>query len=60
MQLPLALDRVSVTIRGSDRVGICGRTGSGKSTITMVLFRMVEVRPDLFRGDTDPHILILV
>eukprot|EP01048_Picozoa_sp_COSAG05_P019519 COSAG05_NODE_3080_length_2338_cov_69.757034_2_plen_88_part_00 len=26
--LPLALDRVSVTIRGGDRVGICGRTGS--------------------------------
>ena len=31
--LPLALDGVDLAIDGKDRVGICGRTGSGKSTM---------------------------
>lgn len=41
--LPLALDNVSLEIRKRERVGICGRTGSGKSTLTLALFRMVEL-----------------
>ena len=41
--LPLALDDVSIEIGARERVGICGRTGSGKSTLTLALFRMVEL-----------------
>jgi ABC-type glutathione transport system ATPase component len=40
--LPLALDDVDLRIEARERVGICGRTGSGKSTMTMILFRMVR------------------
>jgi ABC-type multidrug transport system fused ATPase/permease subunit len=29
--LPLVLNGVSLSIRGGERVGICGRTGSGQS-----------------------------
>eukprot|EP01051_Picozoa_sp_SAG22_P002272 SAG22_NODE_100_length_20558_cov_10.189305_7_plen_738_part_00 len=40
--LPLALDGVDLQINGGERVGVCGRTGSGKSTLTMVIFRLVQ------------------
>ena len=40
--LPLALDHVSVTIAARSKVGIVGRTGSGKSTFVSVLWRLQE------------------
>lgn len=40
--LPLVLRDVSFTIPARAKVGIVGRTGSGKSTIFQVLFRCVE------------------
>lgn len=40
--LPLVLKNVSLHIFPGERVGVCGRTGSGKSTLGLVLFRMVE------------------
>jgi ATP-binding cassette subfamily C (CFTR/MRP) protein 4 len=40
--LPLALDNVSFSIPGGARVGIVGRTGSGKSTIVQTFFRLLE------------------
>ena len=40
--LPLALKNMSFAAQGGKRVGICGRTGAGKSTITSVLFRIIE------------------
>jgi ABC-type multidrug transport system fused ATPase/permease subunit len=36
------LKDVSFTIPGGCKVGICGRTGSGKSSLTLALFRIVE------------------
>mmetsp|Transcript_56100 Transcript_56100/g.142831 ORF Transcript_56100/g.142831 Transcript_56100/m.142831 type:complete len:1410 (+) Transcript_56100:124-4353(+) len=42
-QLPLVLKNVSVVIEGGSKVGICGRTGSGKSTLFSVLFRLVDI-----------------
>ncbi|XP_038251340.1 ATP-binding cassette sub-family C member 10 [Dermochelys coriacea] len=41
--LPNALDGVTFTIYPGEKVGIVGRTGSGKSTIFLALFRMVEL-----------------
>jgi len=40
--LPPALDDLSITIKGGEKIGICGRTGSGKSTFVLSLFRLVE------------------
>uniref|UniRef100_A0A4W3JVE4 ATP-binding cassette, sub-family C (CFTR/MRP), member 10 n=1 Tax=Callorhinchus milii TaxID=7868 RepID=A0A4W3JVE4_CALMI len=41
--LPRALNRVNFQIRVGERVGIVGRTGSGKSSMFLALFRMVEL-----------------
>jgi ABC-type multidrug transport system fused ATPase/permease subunit len=41
--LPLALKGVSVSITAGQHVGIVGRTGSGKSSLMLVLFRLVEL-----------------
>ena len=40
--LPPALKNVSFRIPEGSRVGVVGRTGSGKSTLTQALFRLLE------------------
>lgn len=41
-ELPAVLKSVSFQISSGEKVGICGRTGSGKSSLMSVLFRVVE------------------
>jgi ATP-binding cassette subfamily C (CFTR/MRP) protein 4 len=40
--LPLSLEKVSFVIPSGARVGVVGRTGSGKSTLVQSLFRLLE------------------
>ncbi|KAL7850070.1 hypothetical protein SRHO_G00194190 [Serrasalmus rhombeus] len=40
--LELAIYDINVNIKGGEKVGIVGRTGAGKSSLTLGLFRIIE------------------
>ena len=42
--LPNALDGVSFETEPGEKIGIVGRTGSGKSSLFLTLFRMVNLQ----------------
>ncbi|ORX35410.1 putative metal resistance protein ycf1 [Kockovaella imperatae] len=41
-ELEPALRQVSFSIKGGERIGVVGRTGAGKSSLTLALFRILE------------------
>jgi ABC-type multidrug transport system fused ATPase/permease subunit len=41
--LPLVLENISFKVKAGERVGIIGRTGSGKSTLFQALYRFVDI-----------------
>ncbi|CAO4368503.1 unnamed protein product [Caenorhabditis nigoni] len=49
--LPLVLKNIDLKIHGGERIGVIGRTGSGKSSLTMALYRMIEAESGTIRID---------
>ncbi|PWN42694.1 putative YCF1 [Ceraceosorus guamensis] len=40
--LPLVLKKLDLTIKPGEKIGVVGRTGAGKSSLTLALFRIIE------------------
>ena len=41
-ELPLVLQNLSLDIKAGERIGVVGRTGAGKSSLALALFRIIE------------------
>ncbi|KAK2946055.1 Multidrug resistance-associated protein [Blattamonas nauphoetae] len=52
--LPFVLKGIDLDIEGGESIGVCGRTGAGKSSLLFVLFRLVELDPKLAPKIIDP------
>lgn len=45
-ELPEVIKGIHFSIKHSEKIGVVGRTGSGKSTLTLGLLRMLELAED--------------
>lgn len=43
--IPVLKD-INMSIKPGERIGVCGRTGSGKSSLIMTLLRLLEITPE--------------
>ena len=52
--LPLVLKDLSFNVKANEKVGIVGQTGAGKSSVTLALFRMINMDSgQIFIDDVD-------
>lgn len=49
--LDLVLKNLSMSVKGGEKVGIVGRTGAGKSSMTLCLFRILEAAEGIINID---------
>ncbi|KAK3371045.1 P-loop containing nucleoside triphosphate hydrolase protein [Lasiosphaeria ovina] len=47
----LVLKHVSLSIKAGEKIGVCGRTGSGKTSLVASLFRLLELQGGRIRVD---------
>ncbi|XP_067942038.1 ATP-binding cassette sub-family C member 2-like [Watersipora subatra] len=50
-ELDLAIKHLSITIKPEEKVGVVGRTGAGKSSLSLSLFRMLEAENGCIKVD---------
>ncbi|KAM0274379.1 hypothetical protein ACHAQH_007916 [Verticillium albo-atrum] len=50
MQSNLALKNINLSIKAGQKVALCGRSGSGKSSLILVLLRLLDPLPSCFQG----------
>ena len=49
--LQLVLNKLNLTVKPGEKIGIVGRTGAGKSSLTLSLFRMLEAAEGCIKID---------
>ena len=50
-ELQLVINGFNISIQSEEKIGIVGRTGAGKSSLTLSLFRMLEAEQGCIRID---------
>ena len=52
-ELPMVLHDISFSLKPSEKIGIVGRTGAGKSSLISVLFRLAEFKGQVYIDGVD-------
>ena len=52
-ELPMVLHDISFSLKPSEKIGIIGRTGAGKSSLISVLFRLAEFKGQVYIDGVD-------